>query len=61
MERVVTGELTIVVAESLDPFQFAYKTKWGVEDASLTLLDTVTLQTHMSGFYSWTFHLLFRQ
>ena len=31
-----------MVGESLDPLQFAYKSKRGVEDASLTLLDTVT-------------------
>lgn len=41
MERVVTRELTTMVGERLDPFQFAYKPKRGVEDASVTLLDTM--------------------
>ena len=29
-----------MVGESLDPFQFAYEAKRGVEHAGLTLLDT---------------------
>jgi len=39
----VAGELTTKLAECMDPLQFAYKPKWGIEDASLTRLDTVTL------------------
>ena len=31
-----------MVGESLDPLQFAYKPRRGVEDASLALLDNVT-------------------
>ena len=31
-----------MVSDKLDPFQFAYRARRGVEDASLTLLDTVT-------------------
>ena len=31
-----------MVGESLDPLQFAYKPRRGVEDAILALLDTVT-------------------
>ena len=42
MERVVAEELTTMVGESLDPLQFAYKPRRGVEDAILALLDTVT-------------------
>ena len=42
MERVIVGELTTTIGESLDPLQFAYKPKRGVEDATLHLLDTVT-------------------
>lgn len=41
MERVVSWYLTTMVGKSLDPLQFAYKVKWGVDDADLTLLDTV--------------------
>lgn len=52
MERVAAGELTTMVGQSLDPFQFAYKAKRGVEDASLTLLDTMApqLTTHHMDF-----------
>ncbi len=42
LEKVVAGELTSKVAEYLDPLQCAYKPKRGVEDASLTLLNTAT-------------------
>ena len=38
------GLLSPMLAEKLDPLQFAYKAKRGVEDASLTLLDTVARQ-----------------
>lgn len=38
----VSEELVFILGGSLDPLQFAYKAKRGVEDASLTLLDTVT-------------------
>lgn len=41
MERVVSDHLTAMVVDRLDPLQFAYKAKRGVEDACLTLLDTV--------------------
>lgn len=51
MERVVCGLLSSSVAEKLE-LQFAYKAQRGVEDAFLTLLDTIT---HAPRFYSWTF------
>ena len=44
MERVVCDHLTSMVVDKLDPLQFAYKAKRGVEDACLTLLDTVCRQ-----------------
>ena len=37
MERIVCDKLTTSVADRLDPLQFAYKAKRGVEDATLTL------------------------
>ena len=44
MERVVCDHLTAMVVDRLGPLQFAYKAKCGVEDACLTLLDTVCRQ-----------------
>ena len=41
MERMVAKELISMVGESLDPLQFAYRARRGVEDASFTLLHTV--------------------
>lgn len=41
VEGVVCDHLSSMVAERVDPLQFAYKAKRGVEDACLTLLDTV--------------------
>ena len=37
-----------MVAGRLDPLQFSYNAKCGVEDATLTLLDTVTRQLDSS-------------
>ena len=37
MERIVCNKLSSSVADRLDPLQFAYKAKRGVEDATLTL------------------------
>ena len=63
MERVLSNHLTAMVADRLDPLQFAYKAKRGVDDACLTLLDTVcrhldSSQPHTHRFYLWTFLLL---
>ena len=38
MERIVSDQLISSVADRVDPLQFAYKAKRGVEDATLTLL-----------------------
>ena len=39
MERIVCNHLTSSVANRMDPLQFAYRAKRGVEDATLTVLD----------------------
>ena len=41
MERLIHNELSHQVAGSLDPRQFAYQTNRGVEDATLTLLNSI--------------------
>ena len=41
MERVVSKELSLQTAKSMDPMQFAYRPSRGVEDATLTLLDRI--------------------
>ena len=41
MERLVCNKLMASVADRLDPLQFAYKPKRGVEDASLTLINLI--------------------
>lgn len=41
VEQVVCDLLTSSIADKMDPFQFAYRAKCGVEDACLKLLDTV--------------------
>ena len=40
MEKVVCNQLTSSVADRLDPLQFAYKAKRGVEDATLLLTNS---------------------
>ena len=42
MERVLCDLLAKMLSHKMDPLQFAYRAKRGVEDASLTLLNTVT-------------------
>lgn len=42
MERVISYHLKLALQGQLDPLQFAYRAKRGVEDASLTLMHTVT-------------------
>ncbi len=42
MEQVLVSDLTTTVATMLDPFQFAYKSDRGTDDAVLTLLNTGT-------------------
>ena len=49
MERLVCDHLTRSVATGLDPLQFAYKAKRGVEDATLTLFDSVFRHLDKSG------------
>lgn len=42
MEKAVGDQLSDMLSDKLDPLQFAYRARRSVEDASLTLLDTVT-------------------
>ena len=49
MERIICNNLISSVADRLDPLQFAYKAKRGVEDATLTLLDFVVSHLNKSG------------
>ena len=49
MERIVCNRLVASVADRLDPLQFAYKAKRGVEDATLTLFDLVSHHLDSSG------------
>lgn len=51
MEKLALEELIFMVGESLDPLQFAYKSKPGVEDARLTLVDTVMKHLDSSNSY----------
>jgi hypothetical protein len=51
MERIVCSQLLTAVADRLDPRQFAYKAKRGVEDACLTLLDLVASHLDSTGTY----------
>ena len=39
MERIVCNQLVASVADRMDPLQFAYKARRGVEDACLISLD----------------------
>lgn len=47
-------QLVTATADQLDPYQFVYKTKGGLDDACLTLYNLVA--SHLV-FYSWTFCL----
>lgn len=49
MERIVCNRLVASVADHMDPLQFAYKARRGVEDATLTLLDLVFRHLDTSG------------
>ena len=49
MERIVCNKLTASLADRMDPLQFAYKAKRGVEDATLTLLDLILSHMDSSG------------
>ena len=47
MERVVCNQLVASVADRMDPLQFSYKAKRGVEDACLVLLNTIGIVSHL--------------
>ena len=42
LEKVICSHLKVALCEQLDPLQFAYRAKRGVEEASLTLIQAVT-------------------
>jgi hypothetical protein len=52
MERVVCNQLTAAVADRMDPLQFAYRARRGVEDASVTLLDLITRHLDKAGTFT---------
>lgn len=59
-ERVVCEHLSTLVADKLDPLQFACKAQRGVEDVCLTLLDTLSPLIPTPTLYLWTPPLLIR-
>ena len=59
MDRVVCNQLVASVADRMDPLQFSYKAKSGMEDACLVLLNTIVSHLHIAGMsvsFSWIFH-----
>ena len=52
MERIVCNQLVAYVADRMDPLQFAYKAKRGVEDACLILVNLIASHLDKSGFKS---------
>ncbi len=53
MEHVVCDQLSTSVADKPNPPQFAYKAERGVEDACLTLLDTVAKDLDCTHSCTW--------
>ena len=49
LERIVCNQLTSSVAGRMDPLQFAYKAKRGVEDATLTLMELISHHLDQTG------------
>ena len=49
MESIVHCQLTTAVAGRMNPLQFAYRAGRGVEDVTLTLLDTVSKHLDSTG------------
>ena len=49
MERLVCNQLIKSVANHMDPLQFAYRAKRGVEDATLTLFNLIASHLDTSG------------
>jgi hypothetical protein len=45
----VCNQLTAAVADRMDPLQFAYRVRRGMEDASVTLLDLITRHLDKTG------------
>ena len=51
MERIVCNQLVASVADRRDPLQFAYKTRRGVQDACLILVNLIASHLDKSGSY----------
>ena len=49
MERIVCNQLIASVVDRMDPLQFAYRARWGVEDATLTLFDLISSHLDSAG------------
>ena len=49
LEKIESNYLTASVANCMDPLQFAYKAKRGVDDATLTLMELVTHHLDQTG------------
>ena len=49
MERIVCNQLIASVANRMDPLQFAYRARRGVEDATLTLFDLISSHLDSAG------------
>ena len=49
MERLVCNQLIKYVANRVDPLQFAYRAKRGVQDATLTLFNLIASHPETSG------------
>ena len=49
MERIVCNKVSSCVQDLLDPLQFAYRARRGVEDATLSLLHNVTTHLDSTG------------
>ena len=51
MERIVCNQLVASVADRMDPLQFAYKARSGVEDACLILVNLIASHLDEFGLY----------
>ena len=51
MERIVCNQFVASVADRMDPLQFAYKTRRGVEDACRVLVSLISSHLDQSGSY----------
>ena len=59
MERIVRNQLVASVADRMDPLQFAYKVRRGVEDACLVLVNLIASYLDKSGSYVRVMFMIF--